>query len=237
MRTMSSKTKINRLTFLIFIGIIGLFSNSCDEDVSINRPTTTPLPNHIQDRSWLTGDPCSPPCWYGLHLDESTEQDVLEVIETLPFIDSDEVSISNSGFTNLMTEEYFLSTDIRAPKIGHSFIRLRIGEGVLFHIKFSLNYTISIGEVVDEIGAPDELRINPDYNTEYCDVELYWLPQQLIVTTRLNDDDWEEKCGEIGNNNPLERDLTVDYVELIHRDWLTATFNGDDGYNWPGFSD
>lgn len=222
---------------MVLILLVLLVMTACSIDYSGNVPTLIPVPIELQDRSWLTGKPCAPPCWYGMYIDESTEQDVMEVIDTLPFVVSDEVSVSNSGFTNLMSKERSISTDIKVPKIGNSFVLLRIGEGVLYQIKFSLNYPISISEVVNEIGAPDELLINPDFNTEYCDVEFFWLSQQLIVITRLDGDDWKDKCWAVGNSNPIDRELTVNYVELIHRDWLTATFTDDDEYIWPGFQD
>ncbi|MHA1938847.1 MAG: hypothetical protein ACW97O_11615, partial [Candidatus Thorarchaeota archaeon] len=43
--------------------------------------------DEVLDQSVFTGDPCSAPCWHGLILDVSTDQDVYQVIRSLPFVD------------------------------------------------------------------------------------------------------------------------------------------------------
>ncbi len=40
----------------------------------------------LADRSLLTNEPCAPPCWYGLVPDVSTKDEVINKLQTLPFI-------------------------------------------------------------------------------------------------------------------------------------------------------
>ncbi len=223
--------------WFIFISILILLNTSCSVDDSENGITSTPVPIHLQDQSWLIGDPCDPPCWYGLYVDQSTEQDVLEVLDTLSFIESDKITFSEVGFNNYLTGEYFTANKIQAPIIGNRSISLKIANGLLVSVGFSLNYNITLGEVVKIIGAPDVVNLYSDINTGFCDIELFWLEKQLILSTRITGNDWENRCAATTQGIPLDNTLLVDYVYIIYQDWLTAFMKDDRGYPWPGLSD
>jgi hypothetical protein len=46
------------------------------------------------DQSFITGNTCAAPCWYGLEIDKSSEADVMSVLTTLKFIDYETLDIN-----------------------------------------------------------------------------------------------------------------------------------------------
>lgn len=212
---------------------------ACRADIFGNKPTITPelIPVDLQDRSWLTGDPCSPPCWYGLDLDVSTEEEIIAVLESLPFVDTTDVEKSIIGYGDALTEEHYNATLLQAKKINNINIRIKVGKGVLKQIDFGLNYKITIGEVVEQTGVPDVVRILPDFNTNFCYVEFYWLEKQLVISSRISGADWKEKCMSIEDGNTINRNSSITHVRLIYQNWLTAMMDREEAVPWPGFSE
>jgi hypothetical protein len=47
------------------------------------------------DKSLITGDPCSPPCWHQLVPGESTEEEALEILQDLPFVDENTIELQS----------------------------------------------------------------------------------------------------------------------------------------------
>jgi hypothetical protein len=172
----SSVRSVGFLGFVsvVIIVIINLTLTACNDDIVNSEPTISPspVPVDLQDRSWLTGVPCAPPCWYGLYLDLSTEEEVISSLESLPFVDSTLIENSTIGYSDALTGEHYNAKLIRVSKIGESSIRLIVGKGNLKQISFGINYEINVGEVVEQIGAPDVIRTWVDFNTNFCDLEI-----------------------------------------------------------------
>ena len=223
--------------WLFFTLILVLSISACSYNKSENNIPSTPVPINLQDRSWLTGEPCSPPCWYGLYVDHSEEEEVLEVLKTLPFIMADKMATSEAGGGNYLTGEYYTTTKFQAPIIGDKSVVLKIGEGVLVNVWFSLNYDILLDEVVKEIDAPDVVNIYPVRETDFCDFEFFWLEKQLILSTRLAGKNCENTWSEIAHGSPISYSFVIDSVEIIYQDWLTAFLKDNRGYPWPGLKE
>lgn len=237
--------KINNSSLCIFSSIFALtlilFLAACQANIFGYEPTITPMsiPVDLQDRSWLTGDPCSPPCWYGLLLDVSTEEEVVSVLESLPFVSSKYVKKNSVGYGDALTDELYNAIRLQAKKINNINIHITVGKGVLKQIDFGLNYKITIGEVVEQIGVPDVVGMTPDFDRNFCYVEFYWLEKQLVILSRISDSGWKEKCMAIGGpeGNPIDSNSSITNVRLIYQNWLTAMMERIDAPPWPGFSE
>jgi hypothetical protein len=74
---------------ILIIIVIGTFLFEC-----IGAPTPaaifTPLPEQM-DQSPFTGTPCAAPCWHGLEVGKSSEDEVISVLSTLTFINQDSI--------------------------------------------------------------------------------------------------------------------------------------------------
>jgi hypothetical protein len=199
--------------------------------------THTQIPLELQDRSWLTGDPCAPPCWYGLEVDGSREEEVIAVFEALPFVDPTSIETYVIGFSDPLTGDHYTATRIKISVIGNSTISATVGRGVLKRILFGLNYQITIGEIVDQIGLPDVIRVIPDSNEEFCDASIYWLDKQLVVSYKISGPNWREEYKAIYDGSRVERDILISFVAIIDSSWIEAMMERGEAVPWPGFSD
>ena len=169
----SNKSKIS-IKYFFILSI--LFFCSCDVKNSLNILRSSPTPTlspELMDRSWLTGLPCSPPCWYNLKIGKTTLYDAQEKINQLPFIDSKLTEWKNP----------FLSFFCREQNIDRCVI-LRFDNNELSEIGIFPNYEITLKDVIDEIGPPDFLSyspISPEGFRRDCVIHIYWLERKMDV--------------------------------------------------------
>ena len=74
MRLMFGKGSIVYLRLTVVIQVVAVLSISCGSTPLTSKETVEPtLPPDLVDMSWLTGEPCNPPCWYGLSVTDILE--------------------------------------------------------------------------------------------------------------------------------------------------------------------
>lgn len=223
---------------IAFVVLFLLLISGCKVETSSLRITPSPtISPDLYDLSWLTGDPCYAPCWYGLEIEKSTEEQVLNVLKSLPFVDFNTLEISTTGFGNPITGENYNATSISVRKVGDTWVNLRIGKGVLKTLSFSLNYDVPLGDVVEQFGEPDAISVWPDGILEVCDINVFWLEMQLFIRYRIVDTDWPHDCDEMQNGKSVDRNQAVEVVFVFFEDWLTAMVDRGDTIPWPGFVD
>ena len=109
----------------------------------------------LLDTSLLNSDPCGPPCWQGLTPGESTRMEALEVLRGLQFADPD-VSVSRVGrFTSIRWQ-----SEVSAPQ--HIWGgQIALADDVLYRIQFDVAYPLSLQQVLDTVGDPDYVLVEP----------------------------------------------------------------------------
>jgi hypothetical protein len=228
------KTSHDRLTKLLIVLLIsGLLIITY---LNVNRP----IPLSFQDRSWLVGVPCSPPCWYGLVPGQSSESDVISVLGDLDFIDVDSMDIVRTQFFEETVQEVYIQVEMKMKMEGRGNINFLIQEDSLKVIAESLNYEISLQEVVDAIGEPDyispieqpQMRGKP-----YCDVAIFWIEKQLSVGYQYSEKDtWLEHCEAILEGRLMNPDQIIEYFSLIDTSSGYYLYpRPEDTVPWPGF--
>ncbi len=186
--------KYRKHFIIIFLCFVSISCGPEGEKYPPTTPNATIVRPEYTDRSFLTGDPCTPPCWYGLKLDVSTEDEVMSVLETLPFVDPTSIEIFHPGFHDALTEEYFTATRIYVSNIGNGSIDVTIAGSVLKLIHSGLNYEITIGEIVNQIGPPDVVYTIPGGESDYCSVDIIWLDKQLSASYNIYSSDSLKIC-------------------------------------------
>ncbi len=94
------------------------------------------------DRSWLIGEPCYLPCWYGLKVGATTREESLSMIEHLTFIDKEEMGEYKQSFPFNAEKEYdplwgFISTHVGFNSVnpGSAALNLVFVDDVLLSIR------------------------------------------------------------------------------------------------------
>jgi hypothetical protein len=163
----SNVFKISLLLILIY-SLVG-----CNGISSAQTPTPT-LELVFLDKSILTDKPCALPCWYGLTVGKSTEDDIYKTIPMLSFVDSNTIN-PNEGETyfdvntrkNLAAKGITLSWKNPPSRWGG----FTVFNNVLVMIVYFPNYTFTLGELINHIGKPDYIRAISEFEGgQMCDI-------------------------------------------------------------------
>ena len=216
--------------FLIYL-FAGLFFilSSCK-----SAATTNPDPT-LMDTSILIDQPCKPPCWQGLILNESTMEQVYEKLDELPFVDHD--SLKSLDFIELfgLSEPTMIYYNCKAAP--HELCgSLAIADGTLKVSMHRLQFYLPLYSVVDKLGEPNHVFYSPTPHGNSCVVDLEWPEKNILVSIEKS---YRTKlCQEIQAGEAL--DPVVDVFEVYYL--VQEAFNQDrcHEYNcvpWPGFEE
>lgn len=130
------------------------------------------------DTSLRSGEPCAPPCWQGLVPGESTDKDVMETLEGLPFVRQDSILRRDwSGDSEWETIEWHSSVSLAYGSVGNA--RLNPEDKVAW-IGFELEYELTLQELIGILGKPDMFTVL--YNPPDChETWIVWLDDGLAI--------------------------------------------------------
>jgi hypothetical protein len=216
-----NKALLGCCLFLIFFGLCILLTG-CE----------TPEPPQNADRSFVTGQPCTAPCWYGIVPDKSTESEALEKLQELPFVDHAKIKEDK----NVGVFIYPNTTKITFYYVSPSGTRCGlfvIMAGIVKDIYLDIRYPLQLKSAVNQLGQPGYIWYAPaSPNGGGCEVFFHW-PQKGIVLNTLSG----QGCSFLDKGMPP--DLQIDNVQYQSQEWETAaraTCANFDCISWPGFS-
>ncbi len=162
--------------------------------------------NPLVDHSFLTGEPCAPPCWYRLELDKSSEEEVYATLEELAFIDQD--SIRETDFAWLgdpNAKEIFYGC--LHPK-DESCGGARFANGKLKLLWMAVGYDLTFAIAVERLGSPEYVDYGP-YHPEVggCVIDLNW-PEKGITLHSL-DMNSDQQCRAIKDGGGIDSGIRV----------------------------
>jgi hypothetical protein len=136
------------------------------QNISAQEATETPIPRERPIESIFANDTCAPPCWFELLVGESTGQEALDFLLSdehvfEPFIYED----SKFNLIELGTEaredarySFSFGPSERPLNYGiYSYVLIR--EGLLDEISIIVRENVTLGEVIENMGWPDEIRM------------------------------------------------------------------------------
>ena len=211
---------------------------SCNTTTQVPTPSPTTITDlSLMDRSWLTGEPCEAPCWYGLELGKTTKDEAVSTVMALSFIDYGNISKLDRYWDHSVAQQLSFGCKLPAGAICTSFIFV---DDTLVYIHLTPNYPITFGEVVEQIGEPD--FIGAEYTvpeTRDCAAELIWLDRQMqVIYYEFHRSSGRDLCGEIidaGNKPPS--DLVVHNVMYLLPDYFKDVPVHNQHYSWQGFAE
>lgn len=190
----------------------------------------------LVDRSFVTGQPCAPPCWYELELDKSGQDETYAALEQLPFIDQASIR-ETTGLVWLGDEDakeiYWGCLHPRVKSCGGA----RLSQGKLKLLWLAVGYDLTFKTVIDQLGPPDYVDYGP-YHPEAggCQIHLMW-PQRLISVDSL-DKRSDAECQAITSGKGISNGTGVRTIYYSVRE----TFGPQPGgcctrIPWPGFTE
>ncbi len=216
----------HRLGTWLFIILLGFGSTSCSEAMD----------ESIVDRSFLTEQPCSPPCWYGLELGKSTEEDMYTTLKSLPFVD--QTTIVERGATWQSDENArSITFDCLHPWHGSKWCGdATFSADKLTMLWLSVNYDLTFETVVQRLGTPDYISYGP-YHVEVggCEVLLYWPKSQICVDSL--DTTGDRVCRMLNAGQGIDPAAKVsNIIYMVHEAFPDGPEEGLPYAPWPGFA-
>jgi hypothetical protein len=170
---------------LLFVFLFMSGCSACSSSEYQIRPTV--LPN-FNETVFLTNVPCSAPCWQGLKIGVSSENEVMVTIPSLGFIDQKTIREISQTIPDLNPENWVQGKEIIATCINRwePCLRLGIANGKLRDINLKLDYGLTLDRAIKHFGIPDYVGyIHIGGDVIDCRVELIWLNEQILLHSKI----------------------------------------------------
>ncbi len=187
------------------------------------------------DRSFITQMPCASPCWYGLELDKSSKEEVISVLQTLPFVMKDSITVSDISYM-YGNDSYAIHYDCSFTVKNHRCGTLEIVNGTLKSNWYQLGYELEISEIVDLIGPPDFVQFRtPIAEIGGCDLVFFW--QDLNIAVSYYHQRITKPCDFVIAHEKINPNQKIIFIDFQSDDFLLRWLNGGKTITWPGYSD
>jgi hypothetical protein len=169
---------------MVLLGVVSIFVFGCANNTT-PEPSFTPLPEQM-DKSLFTGIPCAAPCWRGLEVGKSNENDVMAILPSLNFIKQDSMQIYRTSMPGI-NGTYGPGVNVIAECINSSdtCLDLKVVNDVLTRIVIGLNYEITVEKAIEYLGNPNYVGYGIIGERFVCEVYLVWDSGRLVLVSRV----------------------------------------------------
>lgn len=207
----------------------------------LSTPTLEYVSIENTDKSWLEDTTCKSSCWYGMEIGRTTEEDAINLIKSVKFVDPNPVR--EYGLGNLLNNDTGSKPNNKGlvfkciqPK-DKECVFLEFKDSILFCIAIKLNYDLHFSDVVTSIGPPDFVQANVLSSGTIlgCQVILIWNDRNLHVrSNEFNEETGRNACTEFYKNGfrPF-KDMRISEIEIDDGN----TIKHFEKHNWNGFSE
>ncbi len=163
-----------------------------------NLAQDTPTPTAIfQPQSLFAGDPCAPPCWFGLVAGESTAADVEQMLVEFDEVLRGRIDESETNQIDLVTSyltEGVYSVYWRRPynPFPNGII---IRDGIVDEMGFYANQDVRLRDVIRLLGQPDQVYF---HNPQISDFQLFLIYTNYKMWLWMDERSGSQRCL-IGN--------------------------------------
>ena len=182
------------------------------------------------DHSFVTGEPCEMPCWYGLELDKSTQQEIVDTLNSLPFVDASSVYTSTRTWLNddNATAINFSCLHPEEPYCGAMAVS---GDRFKF-LTIIVGFPLTLETVVSKLGPPDYISSNGIVDSPEYILDLYWPEKNMQVSSRNSGVDYTYR--EIKTGKQISPNLLATEIVYAVKDSFSSLI---EQFPWPGFSE
>jgi hypothetical protein len=151
------------------------------------------------DTSLLTGEPCESPCWHGITPGLTTDEEMVAILEELPFFEAD---------TLRRKAESVITFDREREVIywGHGTTFFMLLDDVVTTIDVGLYYDVELHDLIERLGEPtgyfaytypppDAIRIGP--GCVEAEVQYVWSEHGLMAVTSFETRDPPHRSGKL----------------------------------------
>jgi hypothetical protein len=182
-----------------------LFVSGCS---GLLLPETPPAER--VDRSLFTGVPCAVPCWHGLEVGRSAEDEVISTLQKLDYIDQATVQI------NRRSSGVEIIASCTSP--ARECLKFNVADDVLMKIVVGINYEIRADEAIEQLGEPHYLGVSAaEGEIAACEVYMIWRTSGLVLASTFdkNSDGAEKYCDVVRDTGKIPSSFIIAEARLI----------------------
>ena len=182
-----------------------LFVSGCS---GLLLPETPPAEQ--VDRSLFTGVPCAVPCWHGLEVGRSAEDEVISTLQKLDYIDQATVQI------NRRSSGVEIIANCTSP--ARECLKFNVADDVLMKIVVGINYEIRADEAIEQLGEPHYLGVSAaEGEMAACEVYMIWRTSGLVLASTFdtNSEGVEKYCDVVRDSGKIPASLLIEEARLI----------------------
>jgi hypothetical protein len=232
-----SKSKLRICLDVILIVGFYLLIISCS-NLNTNRIYVDPTahPDWI-DRSWLTDQPCTAPCWQGLETGKSLRTDALETAHKLSFLGEERTELTDKARVSFLCK--YPSDEACAS--------MRFEHGILSDLSLYPNYSITLDQVITQLGSPDSFYYSRrQADVKGCALTVLWFQRRIGLgfgdTSPVKGDDLCDRIYKEAGKLPKGLEVhTVNFLSSVGlKENIQIAQKPETGYIymlWSGFSE
>jgi hypothetical protein len=162
------------------------------------------------DRSLFTGVPCAVPCWHGLEVGRSAEDEVISTLQKLDYIDQATVQI------NRRSSGVEIIANCTSP--ARECLKFNVADDVLMKIVVGINYEVRADEAIEQLGEPHYLGVSAaEGEMAACEVYMIWRTSGLVLASTFdtNSDEAEKYCDVVRDTGKIPSSFIIAEARLI----------------------
>ena len=190
------------------------------------------------DKSFLEKEPCAPPCWYGLELNQSSEEDIYTTLRQLPFVEKNSIREWGTVWNDdeNAKEIFYKCVYSQRPK-ENTCGGLLLSKNKLKEVWMSVNYDLSFFMSTELFGYPEYISHVPiGVEAVGCTVSLYWPDKQILVRS-----DTKKACPALYEQEQgfkLDSSTNVTFVMYTaYNNFYSESIGEWPYYPWAGFAE
>ncbi len=130
---------------LLVVLSLTFFFPRCDGPEARDLPPETLDPQEV-DLSLLTGEPCEPPCWYGITPGLTRDEEMAAILEGLPFFEADTIRWRPGPAITVERKREVVDW-------GYGSVTVTLQDEVVTTIEVGLFYNVELGDPIDLYGV------------------------------------------------------------------------------------
>ena len=198
------------------------------------RKNESPIIGHpLADLSFVSGEPCEAPCWYGLGLDVSTKNDVITTLGHLAFVEPESIREIESNLPGIGPATAVSFGCVYLPVHECGIIYISNNQELVKRIHYSVSFTLTFEDLIAMMGTPGYIRYDIWGPGAGCNISLRW-PEKEIVVSHLYKESTDQCFALREGGGVFPNTQVTDIVYMVKSGFGTdVTFH----YPWPGFEE
>jgi hypothetical protein len=138
----------------------------------------------VVDRSLLTPEECTPPCWQGIVPGTTTLDDAWAIVSDLEFVDRASMRSRRNCYRD---GEHCIEWETALSDWQNYVGRILIEDDVVSYIRLVLEYELTVQDLIDQYGTPNKVITSQvPNNSRYYHTDMLWFHNGLSVALDLS---------------------------------------------------